>query len=184
MNDDLSFEKIVNEMMGDGMICHTDCKEYLRHDHPVLGVDWIKDHNFKDGWVHAVRGISISDPVFSGHFSDAAMYPGTNLTQDINQVATLLFTAMTGVSEGEVTAFKTIDSSYGHPIPPGCVLDFAVWARDQGDNKTMLVTMEGRIRDFPYYDKPNKFGLKFQPAIKVSSVIIKAKKKIYDGIWM
>jgi hypothetical protein len=112
------------------------------------------------------------------------MYPGTNLTQDINQVGTILFTAMTGKMDGEVTAFKKIDSSYGHPIPPGCVLDFAVWATDKGDGKTMSLQLEGRIRDFPYYDRPNKYGLTFKPAIQVTSIIVRAKRRIYDGIWM
>jgi 3-hydroxymyristoyl/3-hydroxydecanoyl-(acyl carrier protein) dehydratase len=186
MNEDLSYEKIINELSGTGkgMISHTECKKYLRHDHPVLGVDWIKDHDFERGWVHAVRGISISDPVFAGHFADAAMYPGTNLTQDINQIATLLFTAMTGPMDGEVTAFKNINSDYGHPIPPGCVIDFAVWASDSGDNKTMQMSLVGKIRDFPYYDTPNKYGLTFKPAITASSIIVRAKRKIYDGIWM
>lgn len=186
MNEDLSFDRIVNHMSGtgNGMIPHTGCKKFLRHDHPVLGVDWIKDHDFEQGWIHAVRGISISDPVFAGHFSDAAMYPGTNLTQDINQVGTILFTAMTGIVDGEVTAFKRIDSQYGHPIPPGCLLDFAVWARDSGESKTMELTLEWRIRDFPYYDQPNKYGLKYQSAVTVTSIIVKAKSKIYDGIWM
>lgn len=186
MNEELSFDRVIKELSGTGagMIPHTECKKYLRHDHPVLGVDWIKDHDFDAGWVHAVRGISISDPVFAGHFSDAAMYPGTNLTQDINQVATLMFTAMTGTMDGEVTAFKNIDSSYGHPIPPGCVLDFAVWATSTGDNKTMTVQLEGKIRDFPYYDTPNKYGLTFNSAIRATSEIVRAKRRIYDGIWM
>jgi len=186
MNEDLSFDKVINELSGtgSGMISHTECKKYLRHDHPCLGVDWIKDHDFERGWVHAVRGISISDPVFAGHFADAAMYPGTNLTQDINQIATLLFTAMTGPMDGEVTAFKNINSNYGHPIPPGCVLDFAVWASEKGDNKTMLMTLEGKIRDFPYYDTPNKYGLTYKPAISATSEIVRAKRRIYDGIWM
>ena len=185
MNDDLNYEKIIHELSGsgNGMIPHTECKSYLRHDHPCLGVDWIADHDFQTGWVHGVRGISISDPIFAGHFKDAAMYPGTNLTQDINQIGTILFTAMTGPMDGEVTAFSQIDSKYGHPIPPGCVLDFAVWAAGRKGAKQMHLKMEGRIRDFPYYDKPNKFGLSFKPAVQVESIIVRAKRQIYDGIW-
>lgn len=185
MNDNLNFKEIVNVKSGtgNGVITHTQCKQYLRHNHPVLGVDWILDHDFEEGWIHAVRGISITSPVFAGHFEDAAMYPGTNLTQDINQVATLLFVAMTGELDDEVTAFKDIASCYGHPIPPGCVLDFAVWAKDRGQNKTMEVHCEGRIRDFPFYEKPNKYGLTFKSAITNRSTIVRAHRSIYDGIW-
>jgi 3-hydroxymyristoyl/3-hydroxydecanoyl-(acyl carrier protein) dehydratase len=186
MNHDMSFEKIVSELSGsgDGMIPHTQCKKLLRHRQPVLAVDWIKDHNFKDGWVHAVRGISITDRAFHGHFDDAAMYPGTNLTQDINQIGTLLFSGMCGPFEGEFTAFTKIDSKFGHPIPPGCVIDFAVWALDRGAGKRMNLRLEGRVRDFPFYEKPNKFGLKFGPAIQVSSEVIRVKSSVYEGIWL
>ncbi len=186
MNEDLSFDVIVNTLSGsgDGMISHSECKTFMRHRSPVLAIDWIKDHDFKRGWVHAVRGISITDPHFHGHFEDAAMYPGTNLTQDINQIGTLLYTAMCGPFNNEVTAFTRIDASYGHPMPPGCVVDFAVWARDRGEGKRMKVELEGRVRDFPYYDEPNKYGLKFQSAIRASSELIRAKRNLYDGIWM
>ncbi len=186
MNEEMSFDHIISELSGhgDGMIGHTECKKYLRHSHPALGVDWISDHDFEKGWVHAVRGISISDPVFAGHFFDAAMYPGTNLTQDINQIATLMFTAMTGPLNGDFTAFKEIKANYGHPIPPGCVLDFAVWALDKGEGKNMRVKMEGRVRDFKHYDQPNKYGLTFKPCIEVESIILRANPKVYDGIWI
>ncbi|PCK07788.1 MAG: hypothetical protein COA42_12450 [Alteromonadaceae bacterium] len=186
MNDELDFNKITSELSGtgSGMISHTDCTAYMRHRQPALAIDWIKDHDFDKGWVHAIRGISITDPHFKGHFDDAAMYPGTNLTQDINQIGTLLYTAMCGPFDGEITAFTKIDAQFGHPIPPGCVIDFAVWARDRGEGKRMNVQMEGRVRDFPHYDKPNKYGLTFAPAIRVKSELIRAKRALYDGIWM
>jgi len=186
MNEDLNFDRIINELSGTGagMIPHTKCKEFMRHESPVLAIDWIKDHDFKQGWVHAVRGISITDPHFHGHFDDAAMYPGTNLLQDINQIGTLLYTAMCGPFDNQVTAFTSIDSKFGHPIPPGCVVDFAVWARTDGEGKRMTVSLEGKIRDFPYYDTANKYGLTFDPAIQATSEIIRASRKLYDGIWM
>lgn len=186
MNEQLSFELVTRELSGQGkgMIPHTECKRMLRHRQPVLAVDWVKDHDFEAGWVHAVRGISITDRSFHGHFDDAAMYPGTNLTQDINQVGTLLFTGMCGPFENEFTSFTRIDAEFGHPIPPGCVLDFAVWATNRGEGKRMSLQLEGRVRDFPYYDTPNRFGLTFPPAIRVRSEIIRARNRIYEGIWL
>ena len=134
--------------------------------------------------MHAVRAISITDRSFHGHFDDAAMYPGTNLTQDINQIGTLLFSGMFGPFENEVTSFTSIDAKFGHPIPPGCIIDMAVWMVNKGNTRRVQVRLEGRVRDFPWYDQPNGYGLKFPPAIQVTSEIIRAKRDIYQGIWM
>jgi hypothetical protein len=64
------------------------------------------------------------------------------------------------------------------------LIDFVVWATDAGDNKTMRVRVEGKIREFPFYDKPNKYGLTFKSAISGTADIVRAKRVIYDGIWM
>lgn len=190
MNDDLNFEKIMAlSGQGQGAIAHTDCKKYLRHTHPMLSLDYIADHDFTQGWVHAVRGISCSDPVFAGHFPDAGVYPGTNLNQDVNQVGILLFIGMTEplIESGkkqEITAVSEVSSSYGHPVPPGCLLDMAVWATALEGKKKIRLNFESRIRGFPYYSQPNKFGLTFGAAIKGSATLIRGKRVIYDGIWL
>jgi len=190
MNEEMRFEHIL-EMSGTGQgpISHTDGKAYLRHTHPMLSLDRIADRDFEAGWVHAIRAISCSNPVFEGHFPDAGIYPGTSLNQDINQVGILLFIGMTTplIKEGgssEITAVKSITSSYGHPVPPGCLLDITIWATAITGQKSIDLQFEARVRDFPYYSEPNKFGLKFEAAIKGSATLIRGKRKIYDGIWM
>ena len=190
MNEDLNFEQILAKCgQGKGSIAHTDCKKYLRHTHPMLSLDWIADHDFEAGWIHAVRGVSCSNPVFAGHFPDAGVYPGTNLNQDVNQVGILLFIGMTsplkkdGAGE-EITAVNAVSSTYGHPVPPGCLLDMAVWATRLDGKKKIELQFESRIRDFPYYSNANKFGLKFEPAIKGNCTLVRAKRSIYDGIWL
>jgi len=190
MNDNLSFDKIMEiSGSGEGAISHTDSKKFLRHTHPMLSLDRIADRNFKEGWVHAIRAISCSDPVFEGHFPDAGVYPGTSLNQDINQVGILLFIGMTEALKREshlqeITAVKSITSEYGHPVPPGCLLDVAVWAKSCEGKKSVDLQFEGRVRDFPFYESTNKFGLKFGPAIKGSASLVRVKRRVYDGIWL
>lgn len=190
MNEELNFERILQlRGTGQGVISHTDSKKYLRHTHPMLGVDWIADRDFGVGWIHAVRAVSCSDPVFAGHFPDAGVYPGTSLNQDVNQIGIMLLIGMTTPlkeegSTQEITAVKSITSSYGHPVPPGCLLDIAVWAVGKDGHKSVDMQFEARVRDFPYYMKPNRLGLVFGPAIKGSLTLIRAKRKIYAGIWM
>ncbi len=190
MNQELSFDQVLElSGTGDGFISHTDSKTYLRHTHPMLSVDWIADRDFEKGWIHAVRAVSCSDPVFEGHFPDAGVYPGTSINQDINQVGIMLLIGMTSPlkEDGngqEITAVKSITSEFGHPVPPGCLLDIAVWATAKEGNKTLDMKFDARVRDFRLYDEPNKFGLKFSSAIKGELTLIRAKRRIYDGIWL
>lgn len=190
INEELNFDKVLElSGTGQGTISHTASKAYLRHTHPMLGVDWIADRDFETGWIHAVRAVSCSDPVFAGHFPDAAVYPGTSINQDVNQVGIMLLIGMTtplqedGNSQ-EITAVKSITSSFGHPVPPGCLLDIAVWATAKNGQKTLDMQFESRVREFPFYNEPNKFGLTFGPAIKGNLTLVRAKRRIYDGIWL
>lgn len=189
MNEQLSYEAVMElSGTGNGPISHTDGKKYLRHTHPMLSLDRVIDHDFEAGWIHAVRAISCSDPVFEGHFPDAGVYPGTCLNQDVNQVGIMLLIGMTSplITEGnaqEITAVNSVESSYGHPVPPGCLIDILVWATEL-NRKTIDFVFEARVHDFPYYDAPNKFGLTFSSAIKGTATLVRAKRKIYDGIWL
>ena len=186
---ELDFNFIVNELSGHGQgpISHTDVKQYLRHTHPMLGLDQVADHDFSKGWVHSLRAISCSIPAFQGHFPDAAIYPGTNLAQDTIQVAIMLFLGMTrplnpvGPKE-EVSAVAQLSLDMGHPVPPGTLLDVALWATGKVTDNAMPFEFEVRVRDFPYYDTPNKYGMTFGPALKGSGKMIRVKKKIYQGI--
>ncbi|MCF6436501.1 MULTISPECIES: hypothetical protein [Pseudoalteromonas] len=186
---DYSFEYIVKELSGHGKgpISHTGVKQYLRHTHPMLGLDQVADHDFEKGWVHSLRAISCSIPAFEGHFPDAAIYPGTNLAQDTIQVAIMLFLGMTRPlipdgSNEEVSAVADLSLTMGHPVPPGTLLDVALWATGKTTDSQMPFEFEVRVRDFPYYDQGNKFGVTFGPALKGSGKMIRVKKKIYHGI--
>jgi len=153
----------------------------------MLGLDRIIDHSFDEGWVHAVRAISCSQPVFEGHFEDAAIYPGTNLVQDIIQVGILLFVGTTGALKGEgenqdMTAVSSIKTELGHPVPPGSLLDVGVWRTAHKGKRSMTFKFMARMRDFAYYENPNRYGMTFRAAIEGEAKLVRIKRKIYTGI--
>jgi 3-hydroxymyristoyl/3-hydroxydecanoyl-(acyl carrier protein) dehydratase len=184
----LNYATIVQEKRsGKGAIGHTEAKQYLRHKHPMLGVDRIVDHDFEQGWVHAVRAVSCSHPAFEGHFEDAAIYPGTTLCQDTIQLCILLFIGSSGALTGEgdnreMTAVSSLNSNMGHPVPPGSVLDIAVWKTGGRERRAMTFGFEARMRDFAHYTTPNSLGLTFRAALQGSAELVRVRRKIYRGI--
>lgn len=176
----LSFEEIL-QRKGTGPISHSAAKEYLRHTHPVLGVDQILDHNFEEGWLHAVRAISCSQPVFAGHFPDAGIYPGTHLVQDIIQLAILLFIGKTGPlkkteKDQEMTVVTEVNTAFGHPVPPGSLLDVAVWVEEE------RFFFEAKMRDFSHYTEATPYGIIFRAAAKGNCELKRVRRRIYGQI--
>ena len=188
MESTLDYTSIVDrERVGRGPIGHTEAKQYLRHKHPMLGVDRIIDHDFEQGWLHAVRAVSCSHPAFEGHFDHAAIYPGTTLCQDTIQLCILLFVGATGPLAGageseEMTVVSEFGAKLGHPVPPGSVLDIAVWKSAGREKSSMSFGFEVRLRDFPHYSAPNALGIKFRAALQGQAELIRVRKKIYRGI--
>jgi len=187
--ENLSFENIVLKKLfkGNGSIGHTEAKKYLRHDHPMLGVDRIIDHNFDDEWIHAVRGISCSHPAFEGHFKEMAVYPGTTLCQDVIQVCILLFIGATGElntdnNNKEVTVVSSLNVNIGHPIPPGSILDIAVWSAKRKGKRAIEFDFDVKMRDFEFYSKKTKYGITFSSALSGKAEIMRVKQKLYNGI--
>lgn len=184
-----TFDALVNNTPDDddGPITHTNLKSYLRHKHPMLGVDQVLKHNFKAGWLHAVRAVSCSHPAFEGHFEDAAIYPGTNMMQDTIQLGIAMFIGSTRQLTGEggkqeMTVVSNLNISLGHPVPPGTLLDIALWRTGGKGIHSVTFDFEARVRDFPYYEVKNDLGIKFQAAISGSAELIRVKRKIYTGI--
>ena len=183
-----SFSKIINfDGISQGNIGHTDLKKYLRHRHPMIGVDQIVKHDFRTGWLHAQRAVSSSHPSFEGHFEDAAIYPGTNMAQDIIQLGIVLFLGTTRPLEGEdrnqeLSAVSDLHCRLGHPVPPGVLLDIALWRTGGKGEHSIQFDFEARVRDFPFYEKTNSMGISFKAAIKGSAELVRVKRKVYTGI--
>jgi len=183
LKQNLSFLEIISKSgSGDGAIGHTEAKSYLRHKHPMIGIDRIEDHKFTEGWVHAIRSISSSHNVFAGHFEDLAIYPATTLLQDVVQVCILLFIGSTRpLKENEITVVSSMNTKIGHPIPPGSLLDICVWT-EKLKNNHINISFEVRMKDFPFYEEKNKYGVDFSSALIGNIELYRLKKNFYEGI--
>ncbi|MBR8343531.1 hypothetical protein [Burkholderia ambifaria] len=183
------FETIVANpaLRHDGPIGHTQLKSYLRHRHPMIGIDQVLKHDFDAGWLYAVRAVSSSHPAFEGHFEDAAIYPGTHLAQDIIQLGIVLFLGTTRELRGqdrnqEMTIVSRLAVELGHPVPPGSLLDVAVWRTAGKGERSIEFGFEARVRDFPFYAGRNAVGMSFRAALTGSAELVRVKRRIYDGI--
>ncbi|KMQ80212.1 hypothetical protein BPMI_03779 [Candidatus Burkholderia pumila] len=185
----VGFDILVSDpaLRHDGPITHTQLKSYLRHRHPMIGVDQVLKHDFKAGWLHAVRAVSSSHPAFEGHFEDAAIYPGTHLTQDVIQLGIVLFLGSTRTLHGEggnqeMTTVSSLAIELGHPVPPGSLLDVALWRTASKGARSIEFGFEARVRDFPFYAGRNAVGLSFRPALTGRAELVRVKRRTYDGI--
>lgn len=92
--------------------------EALPHHHPFRMVDKIV--HLDETSVVGVKNISISDPVFQGHFPENPIYPGVLLLETIAQVGGI-FVLNTVPDPGNYwTYFMGIDKcKFRHPVLPG-----------------------------------------------------------------
>lgn len=188
-NKPTNFSEIVSGSLlpNDGPIGHTKLKTYLRHRHPMIGVDQILQHSFDAGWLHALRAVSSSHPAFEGHFEDAAIYPGTSLAQDAIQLGIVLFIGSTRELRGhgpdqEMTVVSNLSLELGHPVPPGTLLDVAVWRTDGKGAQWMEFEFEARVHGFPFYSGRNSAGMSFKAALSGRAKLARVRRRIYDGI--
>lgn len=105
-------------------------QKILPHRVPFLLVDRVTDVKVGE-YVEAYKNISISEPVFQGHFPGHPIYPGVMIIEGMAQAgAVLAFYAedMTEESvQNKVVYFMSIDGAkFRKPIRPGDRLDYRV----------------------------------------------------------
>ena len=66
------------------MLSVTDIQKILPHRYPFLLVDRITEIK-KDEYVIGYKNVSISEPVFQGHFPDHPIYPGVMILEGMAQ---------------------------------------------------------------------------------------------------
>ena len=64
-------------------------KELLPHRYPFLLIDRVTDIE-KGVWAEGYKNISISEPVFEGHFPEEPIYPGVLIIEGMAQLAGVL----------------------------------------------------------------------------------------------
>ncbi|SFV56926.1 3-hydroxyacyl-[acyl-carrier-protein] dehydratase, FabZ form [hydrothermal vent metagenome] len=101
-----------------------DIQKILPHRYPFLLVDRITE--LEEGKsIIGYKNVSISEPVFQGHFPDHPIYPGVMIIEGMAQVGGVLAFKSLSVEEQEdaenkVVYFMSIDKAkFRAPVTPG-----------------------------------------------------------------
>lgn len=108
-----------------------DIHNILPHRYPFLLVDRVENMELNKSIV-AYKNISISEPVFQGHFPDQPIYPGVMIIEGMAQAGGILaFKSSPEISEEEVNNkvvyFMSIDKAkFRVPVVPGDKLIYKI----------------------------------------------------------
>ena len=108
-----------------------DIQNILPHRYPFLLVDRITE--LKEGeYIEGYKNVSISEPVFQGHFPGHPIYPGVMIIEGMAQAGGVLaFKSMDNASqeeiENKVVYFMSIDKAkFRSPVTPGDQLVYKI----------------------------------------------------------
>ncbi|MCJ7765794.1 MAG: 3-hydroxyacyl-ACP dehydratase FabZ [Thiovulaceae bacterium] len=105
-----------------------EIQEILPHRYPFLLVDRVVSLEVKEN-ITAFKNISISEPVFQGHFPGHPIYPGVMILEGMAQAGGLLAFQSMGLTKEEVkdkvVYFMSIDKAkFRKPVRPGDRLEY------------------------------------------------------------
>lgn len=127
------------------MLSVTDIQKILPHRYPFLLVDRITEIK-KDEYVIGYKNVSISEPVFQGHFPDHPIYPGVMILEGMAQAGGILAFQSMDMTEAEagqkVVYFMSIDrAKFRHPVKPGDKLEYRMTV---AKHKGAIWVLEGK----------------------------------------
>jgi 3-hydroxyacyl-[acyl-carrier-protein] dehydratase len=108
-----------------------DIQNILPHRYPFLLVDRITELTPGE-YIEGLKNVSISEPVFQGHFPGHPIYPGVMIIEGMAQAGGVLaFKSMDEVSQEEiankVVYFMSIDKAkFRAPVTPGDQLVYKI----------------------------------------------------------
>ncbi len=108
-----------------------DIQNILPHRYPFLLVDRITELTPGE-YIEGFKNVSISEPVFQGHFPDHPIYPGVMILEGMAQAGGVLaFKSMDGATQEEiqnkVVYFMSIDKAkFRVPVIPGDQLVYKI----------------------------------------------------------
>ncbi len=120
-----------------------EIQKILPHRYPFLLVDRVTELTKNESTI-AYKNVSISEPVFQGHFPDHPIYPGVMILEGMAQAGGILaFESMDMTKEEaaeKVVYFMSIDKAkFRAPVRPGDKLEYhlsviknkgAIWILD------------------------------------------------------
>jgi 3-hydroxyacyl-[acyl-carrier-protein] dehydratase len=108
-----------------------DIQKILPHRFPFLLVDRITELKVGE-FLKGYKNVSISEPVFQGHFPDHPIYPGVMILEGMAQAGGVLaFKSMGEMTaeelESKVVYFMSIDKAkFRAPVTPGDKLEYLI----------------------------------------------------------
>lgn len=92
----------------------------IPHRYPMLLVDRVADYE-PGKWLHAIKNVSINEPIFTGHFPELAIFPGVLILEAMAQATGILgFKTAQDKAEDELYLFASIDNAkFKKPVVPG-----------------------------------------------------------------
>lgn len=105
-------------------------QEILPHRYPFLLVDRITEMDEGKSIV-GYKNVSISEPVFEGHFPGHPIYPGVMILEGMAQAGGILALKSSGLTDEEiknkVIYFMSIDGAkFRKPVKPGDKLEYRI----------------------------------------------------------
>lgn len=97
-----------------------EIQKLIPHRYPMLLVDRVLD--FEAGKsLHAIKNITINEPVFTGHFPELAIFPGVMILESLAQATGILgFKSAEAREKDEMYLFASIDNAkFKQPVVPG-----------------------------------------------------------------
>jgi 3-hydroxyacyl-[acyl-carrier-protein] dehydratase len=98
----------------------SEIKALLPHRYPMLLVDRVLDYQPMKT-LHAIKNVTINEPVFNGHFPELPIFPGVMILEALAQATGILgFKSTDGRAENEMYLFASIDKAkFKKPVVPG-----------------------------------------------------------------
>ena len=123
------------------MLDVVEIQKILPHRYPFLLVDKVTSMTEKEDIV-AYKNISISEPVFQGHFPGHPIYPGVMILEGMAQAGGILALKSSGLTEEEIQQkviyFMSIDGAkFRNPVKPGDKLEYRITVKKL--RKTLIV---------------------------------------------
>ena len=127
------------------MLDAVEIQKILPHRYPFLLIDRVTQMNEgKD--IVGYKNISISEPVFQGHFPGHPIYPGVMILEGMAQAGGILAFKSGGYSDEEmkekVMYFMSIDGAkFRIPVKPGDKLEYRITVLKQ---RKALIVLDGK----------------------------------------